>query len=123
MLAWDPTAVIGRTSLPTLTVNGGWHSVWLVVVDVVVVVVVVELVEDVEDVEVEFVVVVEFVSLPANATGVAAAGRPPDDADWFTAYAAIPPETRTSIAATVRICSLPAFSCMLLRTCGALDAI
>ncbi len=34
---------------------------------------------------------------------------------WFCAYAAIPPEIRTSIAATVSICSFPAFTCMLVR--------
>jgi hypothetical protein len=116
----DPLAVIGRTSLPTLPVNGGWQSVWfaLVVVDV-------EEIVDVVEVEVEKVVVVsvdsniddvELSSLAADAPGAAAAGVPGLGAYWFCAYAAIPPETRTSIAATVRICSLPAFTCMLLRT-------
>ena len=84
----DPVAVIGRTSLPTLVGVGGWHSVWFATVVKAAAV----------DVEVE------------------------DDADegvelelWACAYAAIPPETMTSIAATVRIWSLPAFTFMLLR--------
>ena len=109
----DPLAVIGRTSLPTLMGVVGWHSVWFaVVVDVVEVVVDVELVVD-----------VEFVSLLAKAIGAPPAGVLADEADWACAYAAIPPEIRTSIAATVRIWSLPAFTCMLLRTPGPYDAI
>jgi len=121
----DPTAVIGRTSLPALPVDGGWQSVWLSLV-----VVVVEIVLVVE-VEVEKVVSVsvdanidgvELLSLAADATGAAAAGVP-ELADWFCAYAAIPPETMTSIAATVRIWSLPAFTCMLLRICSTPHAI
>ena len=47
----DPVAVIGRTSLPTLPVDVGWQSVWLVLV------VEVEEVVLVVDVEVENVVV------------------------------------------------------------------
>src|SRR5450759_2745224 len=36
---WDPVAVIGSTSLPTLSGDVGWHRVWFaVVVDVKVVV-------------------------------------------------------------------------------------
>src|SRR5271169_6804167 len=93
-------AVIGRMSLPTLIGVVDWQSVWLAVVEVVDV--------DVE-VEVEFVdeVDVEFVSPPASATGTPPAGVLLAEADWACAYAAIPPETITSIAATVRIWSFP----------------
>jgi hypothetical protein len=117
-------AVIGRTSLPTVTGVVGWHSVWFaVVVEAVDVTVVVD-VEFVDD-DVEFVddEDVEFVSPAANVIGARPAGVLAEPADWACAYAAIPPETRTSIAATVRIWSLPAFTCMLLRTRSPHDAI
>jgi hypothetical protein len=90
-------------------------------------VLVVEDIVDVVEVEVENVVVVsvdvniddvELLSWAAGAPGAEPAGAPELGAYWFCAYAAIPPETSMSIAATVRIWSLPEFTCMLLRMCG-----
>jgi len=134
LLVWDPVAVIGRTSLPTL---GGvcWHSVPLpVVVDVVDVVDVFVMV--VVDVIVVVNVVVESAGCICNgveplplvvgALAEAEDGTPVApvvEDDWFCAYAAIPPEIRTSIAATVSIWSLPALTCMLLRVCCPHDSI
>jgi len=66
---------------------------------------------------------VEFVSAAASATGAEPTDRLADDADCPCAYAAIPPEIRTSIAAIVRICSFPALTCMFPRIYGAREAI
>ena len=84
----------------------------------------VELVE-VELVEVELVdvVVVEFVVSGASAKCAAPEGEFAAWNDWLCAYAAIPPETRTIMAATVRSWSLPALTCMLLRIRGARHSI
>jgi len=116
----DPVAVIGRTSLPTLPVDGGWQRVWFSLV--------VEEIVDVVEVEVEKVVVVSVdVNIDdaelSSAAATGAAGVPVLGAYVLCAYAAIPPDTKTSIAATVRSCSLPAFTCMLLRICTTLHAI
>ena len=110
-----------------MPVDGGWHSVWLVlvVVDVEEIVLVVEVeVENVVSVSVD--VNIDDVWLPSwslAGTGADAAGVPELGAYWAWAYAAIPPETITSIAATVRIWSFPAFTCMLLRIWGTPHAI
>jgi hypothetical protein len=122
----DPAAVIGRTSFPTLAGDVGWHNVATVVVDEV-------------NVVVDVIVVVNVVVVAAGSTWSGAEPLslvvgaldaeegvpvvPVGENDWFCAYAAIPPETMTSIAATVRIWSLPALICMLLRLSSPQDAI
>lgn len=71
--------MIGRTSLPTLPVDGGWHSVWLVlvVVDVEEIVLVVEEVENVVLVSVDVNIDDAWLSSWSLAgTGAAAAGVP-----------------------------------------------
>lgn len=117
-----PAAVIGKTSLPTSVADGDWHSGAggvVVVLDAVVVTVTVDVTVELEEVvwvDVD-VVVEEEVELVVSGTSATCAGADAlaADTDWFFAYAAIPPETRTSIAATVRSWSLPLFTCMFVR--------
>jgi hypothetical protein len=86
------------------------------VVDVAVVVAVVVAVDVpvVDDVcvDVEFVALVVVVDAAASTAVMLVVGE-----DWPCAYAPIPPEIRTSIAATVSICSLPVSTFMFYRVC------
>ncbi len=57
----------------------------------------------------------ELVVLVEELWDAAAAGASDLELSWACAYAAIPPEIRTSIAAAVRIWSLPVSTCMNYR--------
>ena len=108
---------IGRTMCPTGLTELGWQSGGGVVVveeEEVVVTVFVEVTVLVTVLVFVELVDVELVLAPANAIG-AVPGVTAVSAVWFCAYAAIPPEMRTRIAAAVRIWSFPVLTCILHR--------
>jgi len=92
--AWDCPGLIGRTSLPAWPAGAGGVQSGVFAV-------VVEVAEPLDELWLDEVLELELDELELCALGF-----------WFCAYAAIPPEMRTRMAAAVRSCSLPLSTCM-----------